>query len=96
MAKKDTSKEELPKAKFSKENFKEFFFSKMYGLKQYSLNIFEKRLELFSDNLISNFNSAQYLVLLNIFYNIIPNKKNLKDRKLLNVFFLDVINSYRG
>lgn len=77
-------------------NFKNFFLNKMYGLKHTALNIFEKRLELFTDNIISDFSSSQYTALLNIFYQIIPNKKSLKDRRLLNIFFLDVINSYRG
>lgn len=68
----------------------------MYGFKVSSLQLFEKRLELFSNNIISNFNSAQYLALLHTFYAIVPQKKSIKDRRLLNIFFLDLINSYRG
>ena len=77
-------------------NFKNFLLSKMYGLKLTTLSIFEKRLELFSNSIVADFSSAQYSILLNMFYKIIPSKKNIKDRKLLNIFFLDIINSYRG
>jgi hypothetical protein len=77
-------------------NFKSFFLNKMYGLKLKTLNIFEKRLELFSNIKISGLSAAQYTALLKVFYQIVPNKQSLQEKNLFNIFFLDIINSYRG
>jgi len=76
--------------------FKNFILTKTFGLKLTFLKRFEERFENFSINTVSDFNSSQYYSLVNLFYEIVPNKKLVKDRRLVNIFFLDLINSYRG
>lgn len=76
--------------------FKSFILDKSFGLKLNFLKRFEERFENFSSNLISELDSSQYYSLINLFYEIVPNKKLVKDRRLVNIFFLDLINSYRG
>lgn len=75
---------------------KDFFLKKMYGLKLKTLNIFEKRLELFSWLMITDLDTAQHIAFLNVFYRIVPQGQCLRNRRLSNIFFLNVINSYRG
>lgn len=77
-------------------NLKKFFFEKMFGLKRYSLSCFERRAENFSNNNLANWVSAQYMSMVSLFYEIVPNKRTLRNRNLVNIFFLDVIASYRG
>jgi hypothetical protein len=71
-------------------------FNNLFGFKLYMLSKFEQRIEIFSSYQLLFFRPIQFLIMLNFFSSIVPNKKNFKNRKLLNIFFLDIINSYRG
>lgn len=77
-------------------SLKQYILSKMYGFKHYSLKCFEKRSENFSNILLENWISSQYISMISLFYDIVPNKKLIRSRSLVNIFFLDIIASYRG
>ena len=77
-------------------SLKRFFLDKVLGFKLYTLRRFEQRSENFSSNLLGSWLSAQYVSMLSLFYGIIPSKRTLKNRHLVNIFFLDIIASYRG
>lgn len=79
-------------------NFKlvDFLDKKIDGFKLYSIAIFEQRLELSSQFSINLYKNSKWLILNNLLDLIIPNNKNLKKRRLINIYFLDFISSYRG
>lgn len=56
----------------------------------------EERVEAFSNYSFELLNSSQLVSFLNLMFSIVPAKKSLKLRFLMNIFFLDVISSYRG
>lgn len=79
-------------------NFKlvDFLDKKIDGFKLYSVKIFEQRLELSSKFSINLYKNSKWLILNYLLDSIIPNNKNLKKRRLINIYFLDFISSYRG
>ena len=79
-------------------NFKlvDFLDKKIDGFKLYSIAIFEQRLELSSQFSINLYKNSKWLILNYLLDDIIPNNKNLKKRRLINIYFLDFISSYRG
>ena len=68
----------------------------LFGFNKYSAKLFETRIEGFSIFNFEKFDSCKWLVLLKTLNFIIPPKKSIKNRLLLNIFFLDLIVSYRG
>ena len=79
-------------------NFKlnDFLEKKIDGFKNHSINSFEQRLEISTNFNISLYKNSKWLILNNLLDFIIPNNKNLKKRRLINIYFLDFIGSYRG
>ena len=79
-------------------NFKlnDFLEKKIDGFKNHSINSFEQRLEISTNFNISLYKNSKWLILNNLLDLIIPNNKNLKKRRLINIYFLDFIGSYRG
>ena len=79
-------------------NFKlnDFLEKKIDGFKNYSISCFEQRLEISTNYSISLYKNSKWLILNNLLDLIIPNNKNLKKRRLINIYFLDFIGSYRG
>lgn len=79
-------------------NFKlnDFLEKKIDGFKKNSINFFEQRLEISTNYSISLYKNSKWLILNNLLDSIIPNNKNLKKRRLINIYFLDFIGSYRG
>lgn len=73
-----------------------FFLNDNFGFSFFSVNKFSERSEIFSSYLFSKFSTPQLISFLNLMANIVIKKKSLKDRYLLNIFFLDLISSYRG
>lgn len=79
-------------------NFKlnDFLEKKIDGFKKNSINYFEQRLEISTNYNISLYKNSKWLILNNLLDLIIPNNKTLKKRRLINIYFLDFIGSYRG
>lgn len=73
---------------FSKENI--FGFSKQLKL------IVEKRLETKTVNSVSSLKFSKTIGFYNLIFDVFPENNNFKNYFILNVFMLDIINSYRG
>lgn len=79
-------------------NFKlnDFLEKKIDGFKKYSINSFEQRLEISTNYNISLYKNSKWLILNNLLDLVIPVNKTLKKKRLINIYFLDFIGSYRG
>ena len=80
----------------STNNLHNIFKDQLYGLDSTSVKVFEKRIESFKNFSFSQLHSYKWIILLNTLNKIIPFKKSIRDRYLLNIFYLDLIVSYRG
>lgn len=84
--------------------FNGVYFSPYYSLKDFSsfgVNIFfkkymSKRCEVCFNLPFSNYRTSNWIIFLQFFYSLLPFKKNILNKYTLNIFFLDVINVYRG
>lgn len=74
----------------------DFYNNKIFGINKNILLFFESRAELFQNYRFSHYNISQWISFFNFFYKIVPFKKTLKKKYLVNIFFLDSISSYRG
>ena len=75
----------------------DFFFKySCYGFSYKLYNILNLRLENRIFKKLKEFKTSKLLLLYNILLNIIPNKKDIKNKQVFNIFMLDFINSYRG
>ena len=70
--------------------------SKSLGLSNFFFKKIEKRCEIFKEYSFNFYNIAQWSSFFNFFYKIIPRDKTIIKQRLLNIFFLDIISSYRG
>ncbi len=79
-------------------NFKlnDFLEKKIDGFKKNNIKFFEQRLEMSTTLSINIYKNSKWLILNNLLDSIIPNNKNLKKKRLVNIYFLDFISSYRG
>ena len=79
-------------------NFKlnDFLEKKIDGFKKNNIKFFEQRLEMSTNLSINIYKNSKWLILNNLLDSIIPNNKNLKKKRLVNIYFLDFISSYRG
>ncbi len=79
-------------------NFKlnDFIEKKIDGFKKNNINFFEQRLEISTKYSISLYKNSKWLILNNLLDFIIPSNKTLKKKRLINIYFLDFISSYRG
>ncbi len=79
-------------------NFKliDFLDKNIDGFKNNYINFFEKRLEISNKFGINFYKNSKWFILLNILDSLIPENKNLKKRLLINIYFLNFIESYRG
>ncbi len=79
-------------------NFKlnDFLEKKIDGFKKNNINFFEQRLEISTNYSINLYRNSKWLILNNLLDSVIPNNKTLKKRRLINIYFLDFIGSYRG
>ena len=68
----------------------------MFGLNNYYKKKFMERLEIFDNINFNLLNADKWVILLKLLNKIIPFNKSIKDRLLINIFFLDLIISYRG
>lgn len=68
----------------------------MFGLSKTSLLKLRSRLEILENHRFDLLNPDKWIILLKLLDVIIPANKCIKDRFLLNIFFLDLVISYRG
>jgi small subunit ribosomal protein S13 len=82
---------------YSSFNLKDFFFKySCYGFSKNLYKLLLSRLENRVDNKINCLNTSQILVIYKTLSSIVPEHKDLKTKKIFNIFMLDLINSYRG
>ena len=72
------------------------FKKQLYGFNLSSAQIVESRIEAFKEHSFTELYSYKWVVLLKTLSTIVPLNKSVKDRLLLNIFYLDLIMSYRG
>lgn len=68
----------------------------MFGMNNFFIIKIKERLEILDTFNFTVLNADKWVVLLKILNQFIPQNKSVKDRLLLNIFFLDLIISYRG
>merc|ERR1712146_23828 len=81
---------------FSQSSFSRVFLEKNFGLGSYLALIIESRLEFLSWFLLSKVFSSQWIVLIKTLYLIVPYSRALKKRRLINIYYLDLVSSFRG
>lgn len=74
-------------------NFINFYFT---GLRKKFSKVLKSRFEITENNLLSNYDLQDWSIFFNFIFTIVPPKKFYNKKKLLNIFYLDLINSYRG
>lgn len=75
----------------------DFFFKySCYGFSKHLFNIIIKRLETRIDKKNKDFRVSQSFLIYKLLMGIVPENKDLKKKMILNIFMLDLINSYRG
>lgn len=73
-----------------------FVLRNFFGLNKKSIMILESRFEIFSSKALNEYDFEYWSVLSFFLFDIIPFRKKLDKKKLANIFFLDLISSYRG
>ncbi len=68
----------------------------MFGLGRQALKTINYRLESLNIDVMKQYHSSKWIILLRLLNEIIPSNKNIKDRFLLNIFFLDLTTCYKG
>lgn len=67
-----------------------------YGIKKFISFFFEKRAEILFNKKIFNYSLSSWFCFLSYYGAMIPLSSSIKSRMLANIFFLDLINSYKG
>jgi len=80
----------------SSNNLEFIVLKQLYGFKLNKVNLLEKRIECFRNQNFSKLYSYKWVILLQFLNKVIPINRSAKDRLLLNIFYLDLIMSYRG
>lgn len=73
-----------------------FFKQSAYGFSKNLLNIFYKRLETRIEKKTKNLKTSEMFVVNLILNSITPENKDLKNKTIINIYMLDLINTYRG
>jgi len=68
----------------------------LYGLSDCSMLGFEQRIEGFKETPFSKVSAFQWICFLKTVKQVIPSARTVKNRQLLNIFYLDIITSYKG
>ena len=74
----------------------DFVKNNFFGLGYFYVNSLEVRLEVLNQYPIVQYKNNKWVVLHNVLERLVPKKRSLERRLLLNVLFLDFIQSYRG
>ena len=77
-------------------NLKKIFYKEMYGLGKFFKLKLSERLEVLDEYNFNLLFADKWIILLKELNIIIPKNKSIKDRLTFNIFFLDLIISYRG
>ena len=81
---------------YFKFKIQDFIKNKFFGLKLFSILKIEERLEVSSNKLITNYKNNKWVILNNFLNYLVPKNRSMQKKFLINIFFLDFINSYRG
>ena len=73
-----------------------FFKNRFFGIKKHTIQKFEERLEVTDNNYLTDYKNNKWIILNNILYSMVPKNRFMQRRTLINIYFLDFINSYRG
>lgn len=73
-----------------------FFKENVFGFSKKLLSVFYKRFETRIDNKLKNLKTSEMICLNKIFFKIIPENKEFKKKVIMNIYFIDLINTYRG
>ena len=73
-----------------------FFKNRFFGIKKHTVQKFEERLEVVDNNYLTDYKNNKWIILNNILYSMVPKNRSMQKRTLINIYFLDFINSYRG
>lgn len=74
----------------------DFFKNKFFGVKFFKIGRFEERLEVLNNQYLLDYKNNKWIILTNLLYSIVPKNRSMQKKKLVNIYFLDFINSYRG
>lgn len=75
----------------------DFFFKQdVFGFSKKLLNIFSKRLETRVEKKTKNLKTSQMFVTNLVLRSMVPDNKDIKNRTAINIYMLDLINTYRG
>lgn len=74
----------------------DFYKNKFFGIRLFKISKFEERLEILNNQLLTNYKNNKWMLLNNLLYSITPKNRSMQRRTLVNIYFLDFINSYRG
>lgn len=77
-------------------NLKKIFYKEMFGLGNFFKLKLSERLEILDKYNFNLLSADKWIILLKELNFIIPKNKSIKDRLIFNIFFLDLIISYRG
>lgn len=67
-----------------------------FGLKNKFVIYIENRTEINSNKIIKNLNKNEWESYIESIYNVVPFKLNIYKRKIMNIYVLDMITTYRG
>ena len=70
--------------------------NKSYGFNKSFIKLFEIRCEVLKEFSFNQYSITHWIGFFNFFYKILPRNKMIIRKNLLNIFFLDIISSYRG
>lgn len=77
--------------------FKDLFKQRyIFGFSKYVKQIISKRLEIQSSKKLGEIRFSKNLALFKTLFCIFPQHNNVRKKHIINIFLLDVINSYRG
>ena len=82
---------------YSSYSLKEFFFKySCYGFSKKLFTIVITRLENRIEKKTKDLKTSQLITIHKLLLGVVPENKELKKKMILNIFILDLVNSYRG
>lgn len=73
-----------------------FFTNSCFGFSKKLYNLVISRIENRSILKIKNFKTSKLLAVYKILNSVVPDNKSIKKKYIMNIFMLDLVNSYRG
>jgi len=81
---------------YSQSNMSRQFFFRNYGVNSVLIKYINTRLEYYLWDFTRLISPSQWVSLIKLLYTIVPYSKSLKKKRLINIYYLDLISSYRG